>query len=111
MKDVCDGVYVGEMTAEETIQQFIYRILIHETVAGLVLEDPVHYPSRLLGDFTYHMWAINGYNEGIRHIRESNPVEYVEVEKLVEVEKIVEKVVYKCTLETIIKAILILFRR
>ena len=94
MIDVCDGKYVGPLTPDEVIEQYRYRILIHETYAGLVLDDPAWLS---FGSYEYHLWAINGYEEGIRHILECYIVKY------------------KCTLAeafaTIIKAITGIFRK
>lgn len=77
MKDVTDGKYVGDLTPEETIEQYEYRILIHESYAGLVVQNPSQYPPRIYGSYEYNMWAINGYEWGIKYIRERNPIRYV----------------------------------
>ncbi len=74
MKDILDGEYIGSFTPKEVISQFLYRIGIHETYAGLVLDDEATWIS--YGSYEYHMWAINGYEWGIKHIQESNPVVY-----------------------------------
>lgn len=73
-KDVTDGKYVGMLTPEEVIEQFEYRVQIHETYAGLVLDDPQRWAA--FGDYGFHMWAINGYEWGIKYIQENNPVVY-----------------------------------
>ncbi len=74
-KNVLDGEYVGELTPSEVVEQFLYRIMIHETYAGLVLEDPPRYIG--FGSYGFHMWAINGYEHAIQYIQENNPVEYI----------------------------------
>lgn len=85
MKDVTDGAYVGTLTPEEVIEQFLYRISIHATYSELIDDDPAW---EVYGTKEFHDWAINGYYEGIRHIQESNPV------------------VYKCTLGEAVSTIL-----
>lgn len=64
--NVCDGKYAGPLTADQVITQFEYRIGIHESYAGLVLDDPARWIQ--FGSYEFHMWAINGYREGIRHM-------------------------------------------
>ncbi len=71
---VVDGKYTGELSAVEVIEQFEYRIGIHETYAGLVLDDPDRWSA--FGTYEFHMWAINGYEWGIKYIHENNQVEY-----------------------------------
>ena len=66
MPDVNDGEYVGELSPEEVIEQFNYRIGIHETYAGLVEDDPVTWAG--YGTYEFHLWAINGYEWGIKYI-------------------------------------------
>lgn len=98
MKNVTDGNYVGELCPDQVIEQFEYRILIHEYWACAVVEDPIQNLPSVYGDYWYHLWAINGYKEGIRHIQDRP-----------------EKIVYMCTLSeaisTIGKAIIRLVRR
>ena len=67
--DVCDGKYVGPMTKAQVIEQLEYRIAIHETYAGLAQDNPKSYYARVYGSYEFHMWAINGYKEAIRHIK------------------------------------------
>lgn len=86
MSKVTNGKYVGELTPEETVEQFLYRISIHETYAGLVLDNPQGYIA--FGSYEFHLWAINGYEWGIKYIQENNPV------------------VYKCTLGGAVSTIL-----
>ena len=74
MSKVTDGKYVGELTPEQVVEQFEYRIQIHESYAGLVLDDPQTW-SRF-GSYEFHMWAINGYTWGIKYAKENNPVVY-----------------------------------
>ncbi len=72
--NVCDGKYTGDLTKEQVIEQFLYRIEIHETYAGLVLDDPVTWGG--FGDYEYHLWAINGYWWAIAYLRgKEEPVE------------------------------------
>ena len=67
--DINDGKYVGELSPEEVISQFNYRISIHETYAGLVVQNPTQYPPHAYGSYEYNMWAINGYRWAIYHLR------------------------------------------
>lgn len=94
-KDVNDGVYAGELTAEEVIEQFKYRAGVHLSYLRLLAAGYNEYLS--FGSIEFHRWAINGYEWGIKYIKEQNPV------------------VYRCNLAeafaTIGKAILSLFRR
>lgn len=69
MVNVNDGKYTGKLTPEQVIEQFEYRILIHESYAGLVVQNPSYYPPRIYGDYDYQMWAINGYRWGIKYIQ------------------------------------------
>ena len=62
-----DGEYVGELTVKEVINQYRYRILIHETYAGLAVDDPYRYLQ--FGNYAFHMWAINGYKWGIYYLK------------------------------------------
>jgi len=66
MKDILDGKYVGELSPQEVISQFSYRIQIHESYVGLVIDDPDKWIA--FGSYEWHMWAINGYSEAIRHL-------------------------------------------
>lgn len=57
-RDVLDGEYTGDLTIEDVIEQFGYRIGIHlsyielnETNSGWII----------YGSTEYHNWAINGY--------------------------------------------------
>jgi len=68
--NVCDGKYVGSLTPEQVMEQFEYRIRIHESYAGLVVQQPSRFSPITYGDYEYHMWAINGYEEAIGHLKE-----------------------------------------
>lgn len=74
-KDVTDGKYAGTMTADEVIEQFEYRAGIHLSYIKLINEQP-NAGWEVYGTEEWHLWAINGYEKGIRRIRENNPVEY-----------------------------------
>jgi len=93
--NVCDGKYAGDLTPDETISQFEYRAGIHLTYLTLLEEGHNEYLG--FGTIEFHLWAINGYEWGIKYIQEHNPV------------------VYKCTpseaIPTIIRMITGLFRR
>ncbi len=95
-KDVTDGKYADVLTPEEVIEQFKYRAGIHLSYINLLNEQPTA-GWEVYGTEEYHLWAINGYEEGIRHIQENNPV------------------VYRCNLNeaiaTISKAIINMFRK
>ena len=77
MRDVLDGKFTGEMTAEETISQFEFRAGIHLTYINLLEEQPDS-GWEAYGSKAWHEWAINGYEEGIRHIREKIPTTIIE---------------------------------
>uniref|UniRef100_A0A6M3J2Z6 Uncharacterized protein n=1 Tax=viral metagenome TaxID=1070528 RepID=A0A6M3J2Z6_9ZZZZ len=74
MPNVCDGKYNGDLTPEQVVEQFEFRISIHETYAGLVLDDPITWGG--FGDYDFHCWATNGYEHAIKYIKENNPVVY-----------------------------------
>jgi len=74
MSKITDGKYAGPLTPDEVIEQFEFRISIHETYVGLVLDDPITWGG--YGDYNFHMWAINGYQHAIKYIKENNPVVY-----------------------------------
>ncbi len=65
MINVNDQIYTGPMTISQTVEQFEFRILVHEYYAVLVVQD-----TRYLnyGSNRFHLWAINGYKEAIRHM-------------------------------------------
>ena len=65
--NVCDGVYAGPLTEKQTIEQYEYRASIHATYRELLEDDQSWL---IYGDSLFHNWAINGYEEGIRHIEE-----------------------------------------
>jgi len=65
--NVNDGKYAGPLTVEQVIVQFEYRISIHESYAGLVVDDPDRWIQ--FGSYEFHCWAINGYREAIRHLK------------------------------------------
>ena len=75
MKDVTDGKYAGEMTPAETISQLEYRAGIHLSYINLMEEYP-NQGWEIYGTVEYHDWAINGYSEAIRHIKD-RPEKYV----------------------------------
>lgn len=66
MPNVNDGKYVGNLTKDQVTKQFQFRIQIHETYAGLVLDDEPRWIG--FGSYEFHMWAINGYQWGIKYI-------------------------------------------
>ena len=74
-KDVTDGKYAGVLTADEVMEQFEYRAGIHLSYINLLNTQPGA-GWEAFGTEEYHLWAINGYEEGIRHIQENNPIEY-----------------------------------
>ncbi len=73
--DILDGKYTGELTPEQVIEQYEFRISIHITYDELVQEDPATWS--FYGSHEFHQWAINGYEHGIEYIRERNPVRNV----------------------------------
>ena len=74
MTNVNDGKYVGPLTPEQVVKQFLFRIEIHETYDELVQEDLATWSG--YGSHEFHQWAINGYEHGIKYIQENNPVVY-----------------------------------
>ena len=75
MIDVTDGKYVGPLTPDENIEQYEYRADIHWTYIELMAREPGA-GWEAYGTKEWHLWAINGYERGIRNIRENNPIEY-----------------------------------
>ena len=67
--DFLDGRYTGQMTPEETIEQFQYRAGIHLSYIKLLEEQPLA-GWEVYGTTAWHEWAINGYEEGIRHLED-----------------------------------------
>lgn len=62
----------GKMPTYEVghlIEHLEFRIMIHETYAGLVVQNPSQYPPRVYGDYWFHIWAIEGYENAIYRIR------------------------------------------
>lgn len=74
-KDVTDGKYAGTLTPEENIEQFEYRAGIHQSYIDLMEREP-NAGWEAFGSEEWHLWAINGYEWGIKYIQENNPVEY-----------------------------------
>lgn len=72
MVDVLDGKYTGPMTPSQTIYQFEFRISTHLSIINLMKESP-NTGWEVYGTEEWHRWAVNGYREGIRHIKEKNP--------------------------------------
>lgn len=70
--NVSDGKYTGPLTPEQVIEQFEFRIEIHEQYDELVQEDPNTW--RGYGNHEFHLWAINGYEHAIKYIKDRNPV-------------------------------------
>ena len=66
--NVNDGKYVGILSERETITQYEYRAGIH--LSYLTLLEGNREAWLRYGDEQFHAWAINGYEEGIRHIEE-----------------------------------------
>ncbi len=64
-RDVLDGLYTGEMTTEDIIEQFEYRGGIHLSYIDLNETDPAY---EAYGTTEYHFWAVNGYSEAIKHL-------------------------------------------
>lgn len=70
MKDILDGEYTGELSPCEVIEQYKYRAGIHLSYIEQLEKGDARY---LLGlpdiptALAFHHWAINGYEEGIRH--------------------------------------------
>lgn len=74
-KNILDGKYAGELTAEEVIEQFEYRAGIHLSYINLLDNEP--YAGWVVyGSKEFHLWAINGYEWGIKYVQENNPVVY-----------------------------------
>lgn len=77
--DVNDGIYVGPMTREQTVEQYKYRAGIHLSYITLIEEDP-NGAWEVYGTIRYHLWAINGYERGIEYIEgKSNLSEVIKV--------------------------------
>jgi hypothetical protein len=60
-------------TIPELIDVLEYRSQIHETYAGLVLEDKDKWIS--FGSHAFHMWAIKGYQDAIYYLKGGTEVE------------------------------------
>ena len=74
-ENILNGKYAGSLSADEVVEQFKYRAGIHLAYIDLLDSQPgAGWES--YGTAEYHRWAINGYEEGIRNIRENNPVVY-----------------------------------
>jgi len=69
--DVCDGKYTGYMTIEQVIEQYEYRAGIHLSYITLMEEQP-DMGWEAYGSKKWHEWAINGYQNGINHLRRKN---------------------------------------
>lgn len=54
---------------DDLIEHLEFRILIHETYAGSVVENPSRYPPRVYGSYDYQIWAIEGYENAIFYAR------------------------------------------
>jgi len=67
--NVNDGKYVGELSPEEVISQFKYRAGIHLSYINLLIEEPGQ-GWEAYGTKEFHAWAVNGYEEGIRHLQD-----------------------------------------
>jgi len=53
----------------DLIEHLEFRIQIHETYAGLVVQNPSQYPPRIYGNYEYQLWAISGYENAIFYLR------------------------------------------
>ena len=62
-------------TIPELIRVLEFRILIHETYAGLVVQNPSQYPPRIYGDYEFQMWAIKGYEDAIYYLEGDTEME------------------------------------
>ena len=60
--------FMPTYTKEDLIEHLRYRISIHESYAGLVIEDPYHFPPATYGSYDYQIWAIEGYLNSIFYI-------------------------------------------
>ena len=56
-------------TIPHLIEHLQFRITIHETYAGLVVQDPSQYPPKNYGSYEYQIWAIEGYENAIHYLR------------------------------------------
>lgn len=66
-RDVLDGKYVGDLTIEDNINQFEYRISTHVTYIHLIEEDSAW--ENIAGTIEYGFWAINGYDNAIEYLK------------------------------------------
>ena len=65
-RDVCDYKYVGEMSPEELIEQYKHRAGVHLSYLAKLEEEPAYRDYWIQwGDENHHLWAVNGYSEGI----------------------------------------------
>ena len=53
------------MTREKVIEAIEEHKQIHETYAGLVVEQPESYPPELVGDYDWHMHCIEIYENAL----------------------------------------------
>ena len=73
MVDVNDGKYVGKLTPPQVIEQFEYRAGIHLTYINLMIDEP-NAGWEAYGTEEWHLWAIGGYEWGIKHIKAINKI-------------------------------------
>ncbi len=66
-KDINDGKYTSDLTPDEVIEQFEYRAGIHQSYIDLMEREP-NAGWEAFGSEEWHLWAINGYEEGIKAI-------------------------------------------
>ena len=57
----------------DLIEHLEFRIQIHETYAGLVVQNPSQYPPRIYGNYEYQLWAIDGYRNACYWLRRLIP--------------------------------------
>ena len=66
--NVCDGIYTGELTKAQLVDQFEYRAGIHQSYITLLEEQP-NGGWDAYGSKEWHMWAIGGYEWGIFYLQ------------------------------------------
>lgn len=55
---------------DDLIKHLEFRREIHESYAGLVVQNPSQYPSGIYGDYEYQLWAIEGYENAIYYLEQ-----------------------------------------
>lgn len=56
------------LSVKKVIDELEYDIEIHETYAGLVVQNPTHYPPSVYGGYDWHVRWIEVYRSAIYHL-------------------------------------------